>query len=147
MSIGIQKALIVEDNDCFRELIKIVLNSLGVTDIVEAANGRKAIEALKTFNPDLVIMDRTMVGMDGIECTGHIRSGAHGCNPATPIVMVSGHGGEDSIEDAVEAGVDVYLVKPISLKPLYTGILKALDRPQDRSICGSASSGVASCYA
>jgi CheY-like chemotaxis protein len=144
MSIGIQRALIVEDNDCFRDLVKIVLNSLGVTDIVEAKDGREAIEALTTVDADLVIMDWTMAGMDGIECTERIRSGVFGSNPAIPIVMVSGNGDDNSIQHAYAAGVDVFLVKPISLKSLFAGIMKAANGPRNLLISDGA---VASCCA
>lgn len=65
--------------------------------------------------------------MDGITCTRHIRSGTLGSNPAMPIIMVSGHGGEDMIQQAHEAGVDVYLTKPISIKALHAGIRQAVN--------------------
>ena len=127
MSAQVQRAVVVEDNERFRDLVKIVLGSLGINEVAEARDGHEAENVLKTFAADLVIMDWTMEGMDGITCTQHIRNGTLGNNPSVPIVMVSGHGGEDVLLQAREAGVDVYLTKPISIKALHAGIQKALN--------------------
>ena len=127
MSAQVQRAVVVEDNERFRDLVKIVLGSLGINEVVEAKDGHEAANVLKTFAADLVIMDWTMEGMDGITCTQHIRNGTLGNNPSMPIVMVSCHSGEDVVLQAHEAGVDVYLTKPISIKALHAGIQKALN--------------------
>ena len=127
MQAQVQRAVIVEDNPRFRDLVKIVLGSMGIEDIAEARDGHEAAEVLKTFDAGLVIMDWTMEGMDGITCTRHIRNGTLGSNPAMPIVMVSGHSGDDLIQQAHEAGVDVYLTKPISVKALHAGIQRAVN--------------------
>ena len=127
MSTQIQRAVVVEDNARFRDLVKIVLGSLGINEVAEAKDGHEAADVLKTFAADLVIMDWTMDGMDGITCTRHIRNGTLGNNPSMPIVMVSGHSGEDVVLQAREAGVNVYLTKPISIKALHAGIQKALN--------------------
>ena len=123
----VHRAVVVEDNERFRDLVKIVLGSLGINEIAEARDGHEAAHVLKTFAADLIIMDWTMDGMDGITCTRHIRNGTIGSNSSTPIVMVSGHSGEDVVLQAHEAGVDVYLTKPISIKALHAGIQKALN--------------------
>ncbi len=127
MSAQVQRAVVVEDNERFRDLVKIVLGSLGINEVAEAKDGHEAANVLKTFAADLVIMDWTMEGMDGITCTQHIRNGTLGNNPSMPIVMVSGHGGEDVVPQAREAGVNVYLTKPTSIKALHAGIQKALN--------------------
>lgn len=126
MSIGVQRAVVVEDNARFRDLIKLVLESLGVEAIDEANDGQEALEVLQRVDAGLVIIDWTMDGMDGMACTRHIRSGALGRNSTVPIVMVSGHGGEDVVRHAEEAGVDVYIAKPISIKALFAGIQGAI---------------------
>lgn len=131
---AINKALIVEDNDRFRELITFVLRSLGAKDIVEARDGREAIDMLQTFDADVAIMDWKMAGMDGMECSRHIRSGTRHRHATVPIVMVSGYGGDDAIRHAQGAGVDVYLNKPISMKHLHKGISSAVNA---RRACGT----------
>ena len=120
-------AVIVEDDDRFRSLVKVVLGLIGINSVAEASDGHEAINVLKTFDADVVIMDWAMKGMNGISCTQQIRSGAGGCDPDVPIVMLSGHGGEDAIRLAHEAGVNVYLVKPTSIKPLFAGIQQAMN--------------------
>jgi len=142
MSMEVRRAVVVEDNPRFRELVKVVLDSLGIADVAEARDGGEAIEVLQTFDADVVIMDWSMEGMDGIACTQHIRSGTLGCDPNLPIVMVSGHSGDDAIRQAHDAGVDVYLVKPISLKALHAGIQKAVSGPTGPAT-GPVTSGAA----
>ena len=123
----IRRAVIVEDNTVMRKLIHAALASLGVAEIAEARDGAEAIETIRAGGADVVIMDWAMKGMNSISCTQQIRSGAGGCDPDVPIVMLSGHGGEDAIRLAHEAGVNVYLVKPTSIKPLFAGIQQAMN--------------------
>lgn len=121
----VRKALVADDNERFRALVRAVLDSLGVEDIIEAANGHDAIEALKTFDAGLVVLDWMMPGMDGIECTRRIRS-THHHNPCVPIVMVSARDSGSDIQAAIEAGVTAYIPKPTSAMRLFGGFLAAV---------------------
>ena len=126
MTIGIDRAVVVDDNAQFRELLKMVLGSFGVTQVVEAKDGVEAMRVLDSFDADVVIMDWRMAGMDGITCARRIRNIVLSRNPDLPIVMLSGYGDENDVRKAHDAGVDVYLTKPISMKPLLAGIQKAV---------------------
>jgi len=131
MESEVRKAVIVEDSARFRDLLKLALSSFGIHDVIEAKDGKDALEVLEKTDVDVVVMDWTMVGMDGIACTRHIRNGMTR-NTDVPIIMVTGRGGEDNIQHAYAVGVDVYLVKPISLKSLHGGIERAIGMPRDR---------------
>ncbi|WP_371737958.1 response regulator [Magnetospirillum sp. UT-4] len=128
MNVKHGRAVIVEDNTQMRQLIQVVLESLGIKEIVSAANGAEAISALQTGGTDIVFMDWRMDVMDGLECTRRIRAGVDGVDPKTAIVMVTGMGGEKNSDTAYAAGVDLFIEKPISVKILLAGVEKILGR-------------------
>ncbi|MBF0563310.1 MAG: response regulator [Alphaproteobacteria bacterium] len=132
MGFPIKKVLIVEDSVLFRDLIRLVLNSLGVEEVVEADDGHQALEILKTFAAGMVVMDWMMPGMDGIECTQRIRWASR-CNREVPIVMVSCRDGTTDIQKAIESGVNSYVVKPTSATRLLAGFLAAIPAPVTHS--------------
>ncbi|CAA7627953.1 CheY-like receiver [Candidatus Terasakiella magnetica] len=122
MSFSAKKVLVVEDSAPFRSLLQLVLESLGVEEIVEVGNGVEAIQALKTFKADLVVMDWMMPDMDGIECTHLIR-----LTGGVPIVMVTARDSAIDIETAIAAGANAYVVKPVSIKRMMASILTAVN--------------------
>ena len=126
MDNAVRRAVIVEDSPQMRELIRMVLGSLGFQKIVQASNGAEALDALQAAQTDLIIMDWMMEVMDGLECTRRIRGGINGIDPAVPIVLLTGNKGTESEASAYNAGVSVYLEKPFSIKQLHTVVTKAL---------------------
>jgi CheY-like chemotaxis protein len=126
MNTQLRHAVIVEDNAPMRELIHMVLEACGVSDIVMAANGAEAIAALQSTGADIVFMDWQMEVMDGLECTRLIRSGIDGIDPKTIIILVTGMIGEKNEATAYAAGVDLFLEKPVSMKKLRAGVEKVL---------------------
>ncbi|RAU20208.1 two-component system response regulator [Paramagnetospirillum kuznetsovii] len=126
MDNAVRRAVIVEDSPQMRELIRMVLGSLGFQKIVQASNGAEALDALQAEHTDLIIMDWMMEVMDGLECTRRIRGGVNGIDPAVPIVLLTGNKGKESEASAYNAGVSVYLEKPFSIKQLHSGVMKAL---------------------
>ncbi|WP_052473225.1 response regulator [Paramagnetospirillum magnetotacticum] len=122
----VKTAVIVDDNPPTRTLIFEVLNGIGIKDIVQAINGEDAIAKIRETSPHLVIMDWKMDVMDGLECTQRIRSGIDGIDQKIPIVLLTGMVGADAEKKAYEAGVDLFLEKPFSIKKLHSGIIKIL---------------------
>ncbi len=141
----IRRALVVDDNKAMRELISIALGSFQCRDVIEVEDGTLSFGAanivsledgeLKDGSTDIVFLDWMMPMLDGIACTKLIRSGGlDGFNADVPIVMVSGRTEEDSERIAVEAGVTVFVKKPVSLRSLSAGITEALSKsPQNVS--------------
>src|SRR6185312_711265 len=124
------KALIVEDNSHMRSLLRALLNSIGITDIAEAAQGQAAIKALRLRRPDLVLTDLAMKPMDGLEFTRYVRNDQNSPNPFIPIIMITGHTEKHRVEAARDAGVTEFLAKPITPQSLFTRISEIVERPR-----------------
>ena len=111
--------LIAEDNLINQKLIEKILNKLGyVADIVE--NGIQALEALKTKNYDIILMDVQMPEMGGFEATQQIR---HMAIEQPYIVAMTANSMSSDRDDCLKAGMNGYIPKPIRLQ-LITEILK-----------------------
>jgi PAS domain S-box-containing protein len=113
-------ALIVEDNDINRSVLKDILLKLGM-EIEEARNGLEAVEKSKSNAFDVILMDISMPLMDGLEATRHIRTGP-GKNTGTRIFGLTAHGQEDLREAASQAGMTDLYSKPIRL-PMLVDLL------------------------
>ncbi len=107
-----KKILIVDDQKEVRELVEITLRADGY-QILQAINGRDAIETVEAHKPDLIIMDIMMPGeMDGLEATRILKR-----NPDTKsikIIMLTAKGQSADFEDGIKAGADGYFTKPFS---------------------------------
>src|ERR1700722_14844222 len=123
------KILIVEDNQHMRSLLRSLLNSVGICEIVEANNGATALDALREKKCDLVLSDLAMKPMDGLEFSRAVRSGDHGPNPFVPIIMITGHTERHRVEAARDAGVTEFLAKPITAHSLFSRIAEIVERP------------------
>lgn len=108
------KVLVVEDYEDTREFMKFILQDYGF-DVAEATNGFEAIEAVKQQAPDLILMDISMPGMDGLTAARKIREQNGGRR--TPIIAITAYG-EAAKKKAIEAGCDASLSKPIDFADL-----------------------------
>ena len=95
--------LIVEDDEDSRYLMRLELERLGYL-VVEAEDGKKAVEIAKRESPDIILMDLTLPVMDGIAATERIRA-TDGLN-AVPVIAVTAHQDTDFREGAKAAGFD-----------------------------------------
>lgn len=121
--------LIVEDNVHFSTLIHSILRALGITKLEEANDGGEALELLADSTPDLVILDWKMEGMDGVECVRKIRS-LPDDNRFVPIIMVTGYTESSLKKQALDAGVNDFLGKPISPQSLLGHIVSVMENPR-----------------
>jgi len=124
------KALIVEDNQHMRSLLRALLNSAGIKDVAEAAHGHGGLEVLRERKSDLVLTDMIMKPMDGLELTRLIRNDERSPNPFVPIIMISGHTEKYKVEAARDAGVTEFLAKPITAQNLFARIAEIVERPR-----------------
>jgi signal transduction histidine kinase/ligand-binding sensor domain-containing protein/CheY-like chemotaxis protein/HPt (histidine-containing phosphotransfer) domain-containing protein len=123
------RALVVDDDPVNRRVASALLAELGI-GATEVATGGAAIDELGRAGYDLVLMDCSMPGMDGFETTRAIRGGAAGVlDPRTPIVAMTARSQSSDMEAALEAGMDDYLAKPITL----AAVEEILDRLFARS--------------
>jgi AmiR/NasT family two-component response regulator len=97
------------------------LKEIGHIVVGDATDGVEVIELCGKLKPDMVLMDINMPRMDGIQAAKEIKN-----KYQIPVVIVSGYSDENLIEDAAEAGVFSYLVKPVTKKNLAPAIEVAL---------------------
>jgi two-component system chemotaxis response regulator CheY len=119
------KILVVDDSSTMRRIIVNTLARLGYKDVVQAADGQEAWDALQA-NEDIgvVITDWNMPNMNGLELVKKIR--AQDKYKAMPIIMVTTEGGKKEVIIALKAGVNNYIVKPFTpqvLKEKLEGVL------------------------
>lgn len=119
--------LVVDDSPIIIKKLSTLLESVGYRVIHTATNGKEAVEAYKLSKPDVVTMDITMPEMDGIEATQTIISEF----PNAKIVMVTSHGQEKMVLDALKAGAKGYILKPFQQQKVYETIQKICDRKVD----------------
>lgn len=110
--------LIVDDSLIMRKNLERNLKILGHEIIGEAENGQQSIDQYKSLNPDLVTMDITMPGMDGITAVKNIQK----IDPETNIIMVTSHGQESMVMEALKSGAKGYMLKPVTPDKLREAI-------------------------
>ncbi len=105
------KCLVVDDSATMRRIVVNALKTIGWNDLVEAGDGKEALEKLDG-SIELIITDWNMPVMGGLDMVRALRA-----NPATaklPILMVTTRSVKEDILQAVEAGVNGYVLKPFT---------------------------------
>ncbi|WP_274362800.1 response regulator transcription factor [Paenibacillus thermotolerans] len=101
-----EKILILEDSKEIRELIAIYLNKEGF-QVIEAETGFEALKLFETEQPDLLLVDITLQGMDGAAVCAEIRQYSN-----VPIIFVTARKDSEEIVQGLEMGADDYITKP-----------------------------------
>ena len=107
--------LLVEDTEDNRFMMRRLLEMAGY-GVVEAVNGEEAVKLAKSECPQLILMDLSLPVIDGLAATRLIRK-LPGCQ-STPIIAVSAHDTSDFQSEAIEAGCNSYVTKPIDFNDL-----------------------------
>jgi two-component system chemotaxis response regulator CheY len=105
-----KKILIVDDSPTIRKLIGYILKKQEFM-IAEAEDGIDAMEKLSSIEADLIIVDLNMPNMDGIQFVKNLRSNYYHMD--TPVIMLTTTKDEDLKRDALLAGVNLFLNKPV----------------------------------
>lgn len=122
--------LVVDDNRDNLEIIKTYLEARGYT-VAAALDGRTALAKLEDVQPDLVLLDVMMPGMDGWEVCRTIKK--HPKFGDTKVVMVTAKGGYEDKFEGMRSGADDYVVKPVDLKELITKVERNLAARERRT--------------
>jgi two-component system chemotaxis response regulator CheY len=122
------RILVVDDHQTMREILKSLLFGLGVRNVQEARDAAQAFDMLRYSTFDILLTDYDMDGETGVQLATKLR-GAHGnLNRRLPIIMVTGRAEGPVILSARDAGVDEYLVKPLTTVALCQKLEAALTR-------------------
>lgn len=114
--------LVVDDFSTMRNILKNILRQLGFNNIAEADSGQTALQRLSERKFDLVISDWNMPVMNGIELLKAIR--ANEATKTIPVLMVTAEAKKENVVEAVQAGVNNYVVKPFTPEVLEEKLKK-----------------------
>lgn len=118
------KILIAEDNFENRYLLKSILANIGFT-VMEAENGREAIEIFESWQPNLIFMDIRMPVMNGLEATKIIKTKTD--NGKVKIIALSAHVFKDETDEILNIGCDDYIAKPFKEMEIFEMLSKHLE--------------------
>jgi len=104
------KVLLVDDSRTIRNIQKKTFAQLGHSDTMEAGDGVEALQKLGETRPDLVLIDWNMPNMDGITLVRKIRE----TDKTLPLIMCTTEAEKSRVIEAIQAGVNNYLVKPFT---------------------------------
>ena len=124
------KILLVDDEHYMRKVVRTMLTSIGIRTVYEAADGPAGLELIRSVAPDVVIVDWEMPGLDGAGFTRMVRSPNTFPLPDIPIIMLTGHGERARVIEAMQCGVNEFLLKPVSSKALQDRLLAVLTSPR-----------------
>ena len=122
--------LVVDDNQYMRKIVRNILVSLGVKNILEAPDGTSGLDAIRMFAPDLVILDWEMPLLNGAEVVRLVRAPGVFPVPDVPIIMLTAHVERWRVMEATRLGVNEFLKKPVSGKSLLDRMVTILTRPR-----------------
>lgn len=117
-----EKILVVEDDRTLQETLQYNLNHQGY-QVITAADGATAVEMSKKENPDLILLDIMLPGMDGFEVCRILRK-----EQTIPILMLTARDDEIDRVVGLEMGADDYLTKPFSMRELIARVKALLRR-------------------
>ncbi len=118
------KLLVIDDNDDIREFLNEKLSPH--FEIITADDGTIGIQKSTELDPDLILCDVMMPGMNGFELTKQLKDNFETCH--IPVILLTAYQSDDHHSEGIEAGADAYITKPFSMKHLMLQINKLLEK-------------------
>jgi YesN/AraC family two-component response regulator len=115
------KALIIDDEQPTLFMFTLFMNAYGY-EVITAENAAAGIESFKREQPSIVITDIKMPGMDGLEVLKILKS----IDPAVPIIVMTGHGDQDLMKQAMKLKATAFINKPIDRETLEQVLKKTM---------------------
>jgi len=109
------RILIADDHSLFRESLKSLLTSRGFEIVGEAREGREAVDLARCLEPDLVLMDLSMPGLDGLSATRLISAEM----PQVKVVVLTGSDEDAQLFEAIKSGAQGYLLKSVESRDFF----------------------------
>ena len=124
------KVLVVDPNAYMRGVIADSLRRLMITNINAAATAVEAFTLGRTFKPDIVFVDWDAGRMSGLEFTREVRRNSTGMSRETPIILLAGAIDHEQLMSARQAGINEFLLKPVSAQGVLSRIEEVVLRPR-----------------
>jgi CheY-like chemotaxis protein len=124
------RVLAVDDNAFSRRLVTAALRALNVHQIAEAENAADGFAALRAFMPDMILLDWVMPKVDGVQFAKQVRNDKTGNFRFLPIIMTTAYSEMWHVQQARDAGINEFVVKPFSARTLYNKIKTIIDNPR-----------------
>lgn len=121
-------ALILDDNAHMRGLLRVILTGFGVHKIDEAADGNEAFTMAVAGQHDIVFVDFKLGGIDGVDFCRRIRRDPASPNKYMPLIMITAYSERSRVLDAINAGVDEFLVKPVRAVDVANRVNAVIER-------------------
>ena len=115
--------LVIDDDPDMRHVLRDFLQRSGYR-VVEAANGREGIFAAESERIDVVILDKEMPGMNGLDVLSSFRHR----NPRMPIIFITAFGGREDEDESRRRGAWLYIEKPFRLATVVDAVQSVLDK-------------------
>jgi two-component system chemotaxis response regulator CheY len=120
------RILLVEDQPYMRQIIRQILERLGVENIYEAEDGGEALKMTVRLRPDVVLCDVHMEPVNGVDYLSKLRAFKNEEIARTPVVFLTSDAGETTVLQGKKFRVDGYIVKPTSAAKLIANINRLL---------------------
>lgn len=114
--------LVIDDDDAMRKVLRDFLQRDGHR-VVEAAHGEAAVSIVEVESVDVVILDKEMPGMNGMD----VLSFLHRRFPSTPVILITAFGGPHVAEESFLRGAVDYIEKPFRLSNVVDRVQKLID--------------------
>lgn len=124
------KVLVVDDEPSMRKVVRALLQAIGIKTIHDAADGNDGLDKIRMRAPDLVILDWEMPSPNGPEFMRAVRSPETFPFPDVPVIMLTGYSERSRVIEAMQLGVNEYLLKPVSSTALLARIVSILVHPR-----------------
>jgi two-component system, chemotaxis family, chemotaxis protein CheY len=122
--------LVVDDNAYMRRLTRMMLTNLGAKSVLESPDGLAALEAIRTVDPDVMLLDWDMPVLNGIEVLRIVRSPGVFPRPNLPVIMLTTRAQRSQVNEAMRAGANEFLLKPTSPKALCDRLMSIVFKPR-----------------
>ena len=117
------KILVIDDEPTLRESLQVALTAAGY-EVMTSRTGEEGLEFFEKENPDLVLLDHWLPGINGDEVLRRIKDG----NPETPVIIMTAQGSIELAVNLMKLGAFDFLVKPFDLVQIETLVEKGLER-------------------
>jgi two-component system chemotaxis response regulator CheY len=122
------RVLIVEDNAFTLDILKTIVRQLGVVTIHGCEDGAEALKRVANETFELIFVDWQIPSLDGCALVEAIRGLENKTRAATAVIMITASSDKATVTKARDAGVDGYLVKPVSAQMIYARIASVVER-------------------